>query len=132
MNLALRKTNANGIGALFSLYTRWTLKTQYPHAGIEKDGLMYHIESKGLKCETFKKEDWDLFPIQNKLDVVAEYNNLKHSLNYDFFSLLGFKLPFLFRSKSTMYCYEWCWYIMKGESPIKPITPELLITESLK
>lgn len=138
VNLGLRRTDAPGLlPRAFSRLTRWRLHTAYPHAGIVAGGLLYHSTfAHGLAAERFDESaaaDWLLVPLGGieADDVVAWYEALRGA-KYDWFSLLGFVLPWRVSKRSWLYCYEWAHTVMTGQLARERITPELLLSLAIK
>lgn len=129
MHLALKTTSEPGLlQRLFFWLTKWRLLTEYPHAGIVKDGLLLHSNlAKGLHAQVFSPEGWVLMEIPDTHDVGALFA-LHRGTPYDWFSLLAFILPWQVRDGDRMYCYEWCWLAMTGQTPRGRVTPEMLLT----
>jgi len=128
--LALRHTAPSGfLQGIFSKLTCARLVTKYPHSGIVIDGILYHSTlSRGVHAIKFDPEGWDIFTIPAGHNTLqCRFANVKGS-KYDWFSLLAFVLPFRMRVSNWFYCYEFCDYMMTGESPTKRITPERLLT----
>jgi hypothetical protein len=130
--LACRTTKPKGFfRVLFASYTKWKLQTQYPHAGIVKDGVLYHANfAHDMMKEPFHPEGWDLYPIDDK-DVEALFEKHK-TAKYDWFSLLAFVFPFRFTKAKWLYCFEWCYIVMTGELPRGRVTAEMLIVMAFK
>lgn len=135
MYLALKTKSDNGLfQRLFYWLTKWRLLTEYPHAGIVYDGLLYHSNlANGLHAVTFNPEGWVMVEVPDTHGV-ADLFELFRGTDYDWFSLLGFVLPWQVRDGDRMYCYEWCWLAMTGEVHPGRVTPEMLlaIAHSLK
>lgn len=131
--LALRKTaasNATIWQRIFAALTRWRLCSNYCHGGIVCDGQMYHMTyANGLHISDFDQVKWDLYELpdcysRRLYDLFSQYKQVK----YDWFSLLGFVLPWRITDSRRMYCFEWCARVM-GLPINKRITPEDLLTE---
>jgi hypothetical protein len=134
MKLAFRKTNASGfLPTLFNRYTKWSLKTDYPHGGVLIDGVLWHTTPKGLMPEVFNNHnDFDVFdtPVSDKiaLNRISEYKGIR----YDGIGLIGFKLPWRFSDSNALYCFEVLWLALTGENPSKPISPDTVMAELLR
>lgn len=129
MHLALKHgTEGSFFQRLFYLLTRARLVTSYAHAGIVVDGFLFHTNlGNGLHREVFDRVGlWTLFEIPDNADMRALF--AQHAgTPYDWFSLLAFVLPWRVRDRQRLYCYEWCWMAMTGESPGFRVTPEMLL-----
>lgn len=129
--LALRKTaasNATRWQRIFAALTRWRLCSNYCHGGIVINSKMHHMTYKdGLHVSDFDKTKWDVYELpdyySNRLyDLFSQYKQVK----YDWFSLLGFVLPWRITDSRRMYCFEWCARVM-GMPVRQRITPEDLL-----
>jgi hypothetical protein len=134
MKLAFRKTNAPGFfKALFSRYTRWSIKSAYPHGGVIIGGKLWDTTKDGMVITDLENhQDWDLFetPVSDKiatfrLEQVA-------SMEYDHFTMLGIKLPFRITDRKRLNCFERMWVALTGENPGAQITPDALMAELLR
>ena len=134
MKLAFRKTNAKGFfPSLFNRYTKWSLKTDYPHGGVIIGDMLWHTTPSGLQSEVFNKHnDFDVFdtPVSDKiaLNRISEYKGIR----YDGIGLIGFKLPWRFSDSNALYCFEVLWLALTGENPSKPISPDTIMAELLR
>lgn len=134
MKLAFRKTNTPGFfPGLFNRYTKWSLKTDYPHGGVIIDGILWHTTPKGLQPEVFNNHnDFDVFDtlVSDKiaLNRISEYKGIR----YDGIGLIGFKLPWRFSDSKALYCFEVLWLALTGENPNKPISPDTVMAELLR
>jgi hypothetical protein len=128
--LALRHTSPPGlIQGLFSQLTKTRLVTQYPHAGIVIDGVLYEATFKhGVQSAKFDQTGWDLFTINkvNKTDLLARFKQVE-GRPYDWFSLLAFIVPFRASMAQWFYCYELCSFMLDGNIPNQRVTPEILL-----
>lgn len=135
MHLALKTKSDSGLfQRLFYWLTKWRLLTDYPHAGIVQNGLLFHTNlAKGLHAVNFDPEGWVLVDVPDAHGI-DDLFSLFRGTPYDWFSLLGFVLPWQVRDGDRMYCYEWCWLAMTGEVHPGRVTPEMLlaIAHSLK
>lgn len=129
MQLALKtKSDPGLLQRLFYLVTKARLLTEFPHAGIVSNGLLFHTNySNGLHAQAFDPEGWVLLDVPDTHDVEALFA-LHRGTPYDAFSLLAFVLPWRVRDGDRMYCFEWCWLAMTGETPSGRVTPEMLLT----
>jgi hypothetical protein len=130
--LALRKTDNPGfLKGLFSKYTRWRLKTGYPHCGIAVGGRLCHATFKdNLHWSDFDPAEFDLFEIDVSETIIYERYELAKNDKYDWLGLLAFLFPFKIGEKNRLYCYEWAWFASAGERPEIEITPEILLVQS--
>lgn len=128
MQLALRHAAVGGIfQRVFYLLTKWRLLTEYPHAGMVKGGRLYHANlSGGLHAQAFEHVGWTLIEVPDLHDMEAIFG-MYEGAKYDWFSLLGFILPWRVRDRNRFYCYEWCWLAMTGKISTERVTPEMLI-----
>ncbi len=128
MQLALKTKSDPGLPQrLFYWATKWRLMTDFPHAGIVHEGILMHTNlAKGLHAETFNPEGWVVMDIPTSHDVGTAFSMCRGT-PYDWFSLLAFVLPWRVRDSARMYCYEWCWLAMTGETPTGRVTPEMLL-----
>lgn len=129
--LALKYAAPSGLlPRAFHALTRARLVTQYPHAGIVRDGILLHSNlARGLHSEPFDSTGWHLFALP--ADVADQIDTrfvLHWGTPYDWFSLLAFLLPWRVRDRRRMYCFEWCYLAMTGHRANDRITPELLLT----
>lgn len=131
--LALRHAAPPGLmPRLFHWITKARLLTDYPHAGIVRNGRLMHTNlSKGLHAELFNARGWSLFPLAENGMVDVRFAD-HAGTPYDWFSLLAFVLPWRIRDRRRMYCYEWCWLAMTGDHPSCRVTPEMLLAETLR
>jgi hypothetical protein len=130
--LALRKTDAPGIGKIFSKLTRARIITKYPHAGIMINGTLLHITAKnGMRADReINLKDWEFFCVDaDSSEVIKRFEEHK-SAKYDWLSLLAFVLPWRVSVSKWLYCYEWCYLALTGIVPKRRITPEELLTYS--
>jgi hypothetical protein len=127
--LALRRTNPPGLlPAAFAWLTRWRLHTTFPHAGIVVDGVLFHATfAHGLTAEPFDARGWQLYPIECGADRVRDRFAENAGARYDWFSLLGFVLPWRVSVRRWLYCYEWAFLAMTGAAPGIRVTPEILL-----
>lgn len=134
MKLAFRKTNAPGFfPGLFNRYTRWSLKTAYPHGGLLIGDQLWHTTTKGFRPEPFESpESWDLFETPVTDTIALERIEAYKGIRYDVFSLLGFKLPFHFSDSKALNCFEAQWLGLTGENPRTQITPDALMAHLLR
>lgn len=132
MQLALKRTPPSGLFQRFFYFlTKWRLLTDFPHAGIVVDGSVLHANlAFGLHAEPFSPEGWYVVEVADRFDVRAMFARHRDT-PYDWFSLLAFVLPWRVRDSSRLYCYEWCWMAMTGESPSVRVTPEMLLALAL-
>ena len=130
--LALRKTDSPGfLKGLFSKYTRWKLKTRYPHVGIVCAGRLCHATAKdNLHWSDFDPVEFDLFEIDVSEQLIYERYELVKDDAYDWLGLLAFLLPIKIGEKNKLYCCEWAWFASTGELPEMEITPEKLLVQS--
>jgi hypothetical protein len=130
--LALRHTSPPGVlQNLFANLTRARLVTQYPHAGIMIDGVLYEATFKhGVRSVKFDQTGWHLFTIDkvDKNDLLTRFKQVE-GRPYDWFSLLGFVVPFRVTVAKWFYCYELCSFMLDGNIPAKRVTPETLLTK---
>jgi hypothetical protein len=134
MYLALRKTNGDTLAASwFSILTRYRLLTKFPHAGIVIEGRLYHSTLQyGLHNVPFTNPgNWHLIEAPDWNDARGIYRR-RRGVKYDWFSLLGFVVPWQVRDSSRLYCFEWCWLAMTGENPRFRVTPEMLLLEAIR
>ena len=128
--LALRHTSPPGFfPGLFAQLTKTRLVTDYPHAGIVVDGVLYEATFKhGVRSIKFNPVGWDLFTINkiNKIDLLTRFEQVE-GRPYDWFSLLAFVVPFRASMAKWFYCYELCSFMLDGHNPSKRITPEILL-----
>ena len=130
MYLAFKtKPDAGLFQRLFYWLTKWRLLTEYPHAGIVVDGLLMHSNlANGLHAVELNNTDgWLLIEVPDKHDAAMLFA-LNRGTPYDWFSLLGFVLPWQVRDGNRMYCYEWCWLSMTDGVHPGRVTPEMLLT----
>jgi hypothetical protein len=129
--LALRKTDSSGfLKGLFSKYTRWRLKTQYPHCGIVIDGQLCHSTfQNNLHWSAYIPAEYDLFETNIFDKTVLERYEFVKTNKYDYLGLLSFLLPFKLGEKNSLYCYEWAWFALTGNLPEQKITPEILLVQ---
>lgn len=129
--LALKKTAPKGLFAKAFFYlTKARLVTKYPHAGVMIDGLVYEINFKnGAQILNFVKEEWDLFPVNVNSDTVKDRFNNVCDAQYDWFSLIGFVLPWRVSKENWLYCYELAFYLLTGALPQGRVVPETLLAE---
>ena len=115
---------------VFSTLIKWRLVSKYCHGGIVINNKIMHCTSKGLVSEDFTitKSDryWDVIDLGNEiddyvLDLFEQYKGTK----YDWFSLIGFILPWRVTNRKAMYCFEWCLLAMGGIITER-VTPENL------
>ena len=132
--LALRHTSPKGFfPRLFAELTKTRLVTQYPHAGIVIDGVLYEATFKhGVHSTKFDPTGWHLFTIDkvSKTNLLARFKQFE-GRPYDWFSLLAFVLPFRASVSQWLYCYELCSVMLDGHNPSKRVTPEILLTKVL-
>lgn len=130
--LALRKTDSPGfLPGLFSKLTRARLITKYPHSGIAVGGILYHTTlSNNLHASEFNPAHWDVFVVDVDHKTVIERYEQNSGAKYDWFSLLGFVLPWRVSVNRWLYCYEWCFLAITGKLPGSRVTPEDLLTLS--
>jgi len=130
--LALRKTDSPGfLKGLFSKYTRWRLKTIYPHCGIVVGGRLCHSTfQNNLHWSDFDPAEFDLFEIDVSETIIYERFDLVKTEKYDWLGLLSFLFPFKLGDKNWLYCYEWAWFALTGNLPEQKITPEILLVQS--
>ena len=130
--LALRHTSPPGVlQSLFARLTKARLVTQYPHAGIMIDGVLYEATFKhGVRSVKFDQTGWHLFTIDkvDKNDLLTRFKQVE-GRPYDSFSLLGFVVPFRVTVAKWFYCYELCSFMLDGNIPAKRVTPETLLTK---
>lgn len=135
MQLALKTKPDSGLfQRLFYWLTKWRLLTEYPHAGMVYEGLLLHTNlANGLHAVKFNPEGWVTVEVPDLQDVRGLFE-FHRDTPYDWFSLLGFVVPWQVRDGDRMYCYEWCWLAMTGEVHPGRVTPEMLlaIAHSLK
>lgn len=130
MHLALQHTQTNPslFSRIFSLLVKVRLVTNYPHGGIVEDGMLRQCNfAKGLHEVPFNPEGWHVFEVP---DLVPGGDQLFEALKgtpYDSFSLLAFLLPWRVRDSKRLYCFEWAWLRMTGQSPNFRVTPEALL-----
>jgi hypothetical protein len=120
------------------------LVTDYPHAGIELNGILYHADAKhGLHdvpltngIGTWLKID---LGADNDDKLIQLYNSRKGA-KYDWLSLFAFTpLNWIanklgktdIRYAKWIYCFEWCHEAITGEIPKGKVTPESLLVLSL-
>ena len=129
MKLALKHAPPRGLfKRLFHWLTAARLLTNYPHAGIVIGGVLMHSNlARGLHSEPFDPTGWHVFEVADA-DFLAmmRFEDLEGA-PYDWFSLLGFVLPWNVSDSSRMYCYEWCWLAITGTQPRRRVTPEDLL-----
>lgn len=130
--LALRQTSPPGFfPGVFAAITKCRLVTQYPHAGIVIDGVLYEATFKyGVRSSKFDQNGWDLFTINksDNINMLARFKQVE-GRPYDWFSLLAFVLPFRASMAQWLYCYELCSFMLDGINPSKRVTPEILLTK---
>jgi hypothetical protein len=134
MKIAFRKTNTPGFfPGLFNAYTRWSLKTDYAHGGVLIGDQLWHTTTKGVMPETINSlEEWDLFQTDVPDTIALERCTKVHKTKYDLASLLSFKLPIRITDSKSLYCFEFQWYVLTGEHPRKPISPDTIMAEILR
>jgi hypothetical protein len=92
------------------------------------DGVLYHATfARGLTEESFDASGWQLYATERSAEEVRAFFNLHKGAPYDWFSLLGFVLPWRVSMRSWMYCYEWCFLVLTGALPAGRITAEILL-----
>jgi hypothetical protein len=130
--LALRKTDSPGfLQGLFSKYTRWRLKTDYPHCGIAVGGRLCHATFKNnLHWSDFDPAEFDLFETNVSEVEIYERYELAKNYKYDWLALLAFLIPIKIGEKNLLYCLEWAWFALTGILPEKEITAERLLVQS--
>jgi hypothetical protein len=130
--LALRKTDSPGfLKGLFSKYTRWRLKTIYPHCGIVVGGRLCHSTFQdNLHWSDFDPAEFDLFEVGVSETTIYDRFDLVKTEKYDWLGLLSFLFPFKLGDKNWLYCYEWSWFALTGNLPEQKITPEILLVQS--
>lgn len=130
VHLALRTTSPPGLfQGLFAALTRWRLHTKFPHSGIVCDGQLYHATfARGLHDVPFEPEGWQLYPLPgvSKDDLMMHYRKYEGAW-YDWFSLLGFVLPWRVTVSAWVYCFEWSFIVMTGRDAKGRVTPEVLL-----
>lgn len=146
MYLALREGPAEN-PKWYEKVTSWVietrLQTKWPHAGIVVGDTLYHASAKGgLQAVPFVKTDiWTLYDCGTQHDsrVIKQFNERLEKaggeVRYDWFSLLAFTpakyLGKLFNSplryNKWLYCYEWCFEVLKRQRVTKEVTPEDLL-----
>lgn len=130
--LALRHTSPPGFfQGVFANVTKARLVTQYPHAGIVVDGVLYEATFKhGVHSVKFDQTGWHLFTIDkvDKNDLLTRFKQVE-GRPYDWFSLLAFVVPFRVTVAKWFYCYELCSFMLDGNIPAKRVTPETLLTK---
>lgn len=115
----------------------WAIKTRlvsdYCHSGIVIGDTLYHANTtSGLHASTFDADKWELYDFPGiDTDALALFGRYKGT-PYDWFSLLAFLLPGHIADGSRLYCFEWCWLAMTGESPSERITPEMLLVKAVR
>lgn len=127
--LALRTSAPDGIlQRIFYAITKWRLHTKYPHGGIVCNDDLYHCNlSNGLHKVKFDSDGWQLYSISVTEEEVEQlYEKYKYA-KYDWFSLLGFLLPWRVTKIGWLYCFEWCYIVMTGEDAMGRVTPEMLL-----
>ena len=134
MKIAFRKTNAPGLlPGLFNSYTRWSLKTDYPHGGVLIGDQLWHTTRHGLAVEPFSDpQNWDVFESKVTDEKALERLSKFLHIRYDPVSLLGFKIPLKFSDSRGLYCFEVLWLALTGENPSKPISPDTVMAEMLR
>ena len=134
--LALRKTpatNANWWQRALCHLTRWRLVSAWCHAGIVCDGVLHHMTLNGMaSTDDWTPARWDLIPLHASCrvaltDALRRYANAK----YDWFSMLGFVLPWRVTDRNRLYCFELPAEVL-GVSHSQLVTPERLLHACLK
>lgn len=119
---------------ILSQLIKWRLVSKYSHGGIVVGDKLLHCTSKGLIEVPWEYDDtvWDIVDLGNDKDeyVVHLFNQCKGT-KYDWFSLLGFILPWRVTNRKAMYCFEWCVLAM-GKDIICRVTPEVLLRIAIK
>lgn len=144
MQLALRRSAATDATftqkvAVKAIEAR--LVTEFPHAGIVIEGMLYHANSKnGLHKTEFTPERWELIDLGTEGDEAALrlFADLEGT-KYDWVELfdytpLNWAVDFvrLYPDWKTelelrMYCYQWCYLAMTLKLPAERVTPETLL-----
>jgi len=129
--LALRHAPPPGFfPKLFFHITKARLLTRYPHGGVVVDGVLYQSTVVGgTHSLNFVTDGWDLFKTDiDSAIVMRRFDAVKDS-KYDWFSLMGFVLPWRVSKASWFYCYELSQYLLTGVLPTGRVTPESLLAE---
>jgi hypothetical protein len=130
MKIAFRHTPAKGcMHRVTAAYIKWKLKTDYPHAGVVVDEHVLHCTLRyGLHFTRHDSSEWLIIDMPSRTDEqVLELYDAWKGARYDWASLLPFALPVVVRNREQLYCYEWVWLAMTGESPEFPVTPEKIM-----
>lgn len=134
MKLAFRKTNAPGFfTGLFSRYTKWIMHSDYPHGGVIIGGNIWDTTIRGMVItELTNPQDWDVFetPVSDKI-ATSRLEEVS-SLEYDFLTMFGLKLPIQISDRKRLNCFERMWVALTGENPASQITPDALMAELLR
>ncbi len=130
--LAFRRTAPVGAPwwhRVLSALVRWRLVSQWCHAGIVCDGVLYHVTATGglTYTDDWTPSRWDLFALpetaRSRLQaVLTDYAGAR----YDWFSLLAFLLPGRWSDHHKLYCFELLALVL-GVSTRKRVTPEKLL-----
>lgn len=114
---------------ILSQLIKWRLVSKYSHGGIVVNDKLLHCTSKGLIEVPWEYNDtvWDIVDLCNDKDeyVIHLFNQYKGT-KYDWFSLLGFILPWRITNRKAMYCFEWCLLAMSMPITCR-VTPEKLL-----
>ena len=113
---------------MFSQLIKWRLVSKYSHGGIVVGDRLFHCTSKGLVEAPWEYDDvvWDMIDLGiDKDDYVLDLFKQLKGTKYDWFSLLGFLLPWRVTNRKAMYCFEWCLLAMGGVITER-VTPENL------
>lgn len=144
MKLALRPTAATKSTLVHRVTTaviRAVLATDFPHAGIEIGGKLYHSNAEhGLHVSDFDPEKWVLIDLGNNHDTrVLELFEKYKGAHYDYVELFDFtflrnilklvrKIPYFKKQLvESMYCFQWCYLALTGVYPEKRVTAETLL-----
>lgn len=127
--LALRHTDPPGLLGVFAKLIRWRLVTAYPHAGVVAGpaGLAHATLADGVHWSETPADGWLLLPTAVPLGVALARIGQRMGRPYDWASLLAFVLPVSVRWSRADYCFEFCWFVLKGELPKGRVTAEQLL-----
>jgi hypothetical protein len=135
--LALRHTlppDASLIQRASAAVIEARLVTEYAHAGIVIDGVLYHSTgAKGVHAETCADlRGWMLIDLSSEHDerALALFERVKGS-GYDWVSLAAFVVITSSSDSQRWYCYELCWLLLTGTAPRERVTAEMLLTLAL-
>jgi hypothetical protein len=134
MKIGFRTTNAPGLlPGLFNDYTKWSLKTEFPHGGIVIGDELWHTTKKGFAKEPFVEfSSWQTFDTDVSDELGVQRLTPYLGMRYDIASLLGFKIPVHISDANALYCFEPMWIGLTGENPSTLITPEKILTYVLR